>query len=54
MVLWLRLVDVAAMIAVIVAFDVSVLRHHVWARLVVNVGVVALFLAVFVVAFHRG
>jgi hypothetical protein len=36
---------VVAMIAVIVGLDVLFFRHHVWARLLANVGVVLLFAA---------
>ena len=36
---------VVAMVAVIVAVDVLVFRHHFWPRLMVNVGVVLVFAA---------
>jgi cytochrome c oxidase subunit IV len=36
---------VIAMIAVIVGLDVAVFRHHVWARLAANVGIVLVFAA---------
>ncbi len=51
--LWLRVAYISVMIALIVGLDVAFLRHHVWARLVVNVGIVALFLVVNVFAFRR-
>jgi hypothetical protein len=36
---------VLAMVAVVVGVDVFFFRHQVWARLVVNVGIVLLFAA---------
>ena len=36
---------VVAMVAVVVAVDVLFFRHHVGARLAVNVGIVAVFVA---------
>ena len=36
-----------AMVALIVAIDLLALRHHVWLRLTTNVGIVALFIAVY-------
>jgi hypothetical protein len=36
---------VLAMVAVVVGVDVLFLRHHFWARLIVNVGVVLVFAA---------
>jgi hypothetical protein len=39
---------VLVMVAVIVGVDVLFLREHVWVRLAVNVGIVALFGAVYV------
>jgi hypothetical protein len=36
---------VLAMVAVVVLADVLFLRHHLWARLLVNVGIVAVFVA---------
>ena len=38
---------VAAMVAVIVGVDVAVFRGHAWARLMVNVGIVLVFGAVY-------
>lgn len=38
---------VVAMIAVIVSVDVLFLRHHLWLRLLVNVGVVLAFVAIY-------
>ncbi|WP_197459993.1 hypothetical protein [Alicyclobacillus mali (ex Roth et al. 2021)] len=51
--LWLRVAYISVMIALIVGLDVAFLRHHVWARLAANVGIVALFLVVYVFAFRR-
>ena len=34
---------VLAMVAVVVAVDVLFFRHHFWARLIVNVGIVLVF-----------
>jgi hypothetical protein len=39
---------VLAMVAVVVAVDILFLRHHFWARLIVNVGIVLVFLAFYV------
>ena len=36
---------VLALIAVVVAVDVLFFRHHFWERLMVNVGIVLVFLA---------
>ena len=36
---------VAVMIAVIVGVDVALFRHHFWARLLANVGIVLVFAA---------
>jgi hypothetical protein len=38
---------VAAMIAVIVTIDVLIFRNHFWERLMVNIGIVLVFLAVY-------
>jgi hypothetical protein len=35
---------VLAMVAIIVSLDVLVFRHNFWARLIVNVGIVLVFL----------
>lgn len=40
-----RAVVIVAMIAVIVAVDVVFFRHHFWARLAANVGIVLIFAA---------
>jgi len=34
---------VLAMVAIIVAVDVLFLRHHFWVRLIVNIGIVLVF-----------
>ena len=36
---------VACMAAMIVGVDVAFFRHHVWERLIANIGIVALFAA---------
>jgi protein-S-isoprenylcysteine O-methyltransferase Ste14 len=36
---------VLAMVAVVVAVDVLFFRHHFWPRLIVNVGIVLVFVA---------
>ena len=36
---------VLALVAVVVAVDILFFRHHFWARLMVNVGIVLVFLA---------
>ena len=36
---------VLAMVAVVVGVDVLFFRHHFWARLIVNIGIVLLFAA---------
>jgi cytochrome c oxidase subunit IV len=36
---------VIAMVAIIVGLDIAVFRHHVWARLAANVGIVLVFVA---------
>ncbi|HEV7159324.1 MAG TPA: hypothetical protein VGN38_13270 [Caulobacteraceae bacterium] len=41
------IVYVAVMIAVIVGVDVAFFRHHIWARLLANVGIVLVFAAVY-------
>ena len=42
---------VAAMIALIVGLDLLWLRHHFWARLAVNVGIVVVFGALYLKVF---
>lgn len=44
---------VLALVAVIVTVDVLFLRHHVWARLAVNVGIVAVWATVYLVFVKR-
>jgi hypothetical protein len=44
---------VLAMVAVIVGVDVVFLRHHLWPRLIVNVGVVLVFGAVYFLFLKR-
>jgi len=43
-----------AMVAIIVAVDVVFLRHHFWARLAVNAGIVVVFAAAYVGFARRG
>lgn len=38
---------VLALIAVVVVVDVLVFRHHFWARLIANVGIVLVFAALY-------
>jgi hypothetical protein len=38
---------VLAMVAVVVGADVLFLRHHFWARLIVNVGIVVIFATIY-------
>ena len=38
---------VLALIAVVVGMDVLFFRHHFWARLIVNIGIVLVFAAVY-------
>jgi predicted cobalt transporter CbtA len=38
---------VLAMVAVVIGVDVLFFRHHFWARLLVNVGIVLVFAAVY-------
>jgi hypothetical protein len=38
---------VLALIAVVVGVDILFFRHHFWARLIVNVGIVLVFAAVY-------
>ncbi|HLI45551.1 MAG TPA: hypothetical protein VKU92_13905 [Acidimicrobiales bacterium] len=38
---------VVALVAVVVGLDVLVFRHHFWARLLVNIGIVMVFAAFF-------
>jgi hypothetical protein len=41
------------MVAIVVGVDVVFLRHHFWPRLLVNVGIVAVFLVVYLVFLKR-
>ena len=40
-------VYVLALVAVVVGVDVLFLRHHLWERLIVNVGIVLVFAALY-------
>jgi hypothetical protein len=44
---------VIAMVGTIVVVDVLIFRHHFWARLAANVGIVLLFVAFYFRYFHR-
>ncbi len=44
---------VLAMIAAVVCVDVFFLRHHFWPRLLVNVGIVAVFAAFYFLFLKR-
>ena len=47
-------VYVLVMVAVIVGVDVLFLRHHFWARLATNIGIVLVFGAVYFLFLRRG
>jgi hypothetical protein len=44
---------VLAMVAIIVVVDVLFLRHQFWARLIVNVGIVVVFAAFYLLLLKR-
>ena len=44
---------VVVMIAVVVAVDVLIFRHHFWERLAANVGIVLLAVAIYFRYLHR-
>ncbi len=44
---------VAVLVAVIVTVDVLIFRHHVWERLIANVGIVLVFAAFYLRFFKR-
>jgi hypothetical protein len=44
---------IVVMVAVVVGVDVLVFRHHLWARLAANVGIVLVFIALYVRFVHR-
>ena len=39
---------VVAMVVVVVGVDILFFRHHLWARLMVNIGIVLVFIAFYV------
>ena len=41
------MVYVLVMVAIVVGVDILFFKHHFWARLAVNVGIVLVFLAVY-------
>ena len=45
---------VLAMVAVVVGVDVLFLRHHIWLRLVINVGIVLVFAVIYLIFVKRG
>lgn len=45
---------VLAMVAIVVGVDVLFLRHQFWPRLIANVGIVAVFAAVYFLFLKRG
>ena len=45
---------VLAMVAVVVGADILFLRHNFWARLIINVGIVAVFVAFYFRFLKRG
>jgi len=50
---WQIVLYVLAMVAVIVGVDVLIFRNHFWARLIVNVGIVLVFIG-FYLRFVKG
>jgi hypothetical protein len=44
---------VLAMVAVVVGADILFLRHHFWTRLIVNIGIVAVFAAFYFLFLKR-
>jgi hypothetical protein len=44
---------VLALVAVVVVVDILFLRHHFWARLIVNVGIVLVFAAFYFLFLKR-
>jgi hypothetical protein len=44
---------VLALVAVVVGVDVLFFRHHFWARLIVNVGIVLVFMAFYLRSLKR-
>ena len=45
---------VLAMVAIVVGADILFLRHNFWARLIINVGIVAVFVAFYFRFLKRG
>jgi hypothetical protein len=48
-----RVLFIVVMIAVIVSVDLLFLRHHFTARLIVNIGIVAVFVIVYFISFKK-
>lgn len=48
-----RVLFIVVMIAVIVSVDLMVLRHHFTARLIVNIGIVVVFVIVYFIFFKK-
>ena len=44
---------VLALVAVVVVVDILFLKHHFWARLIVNIGIVLIFGAVYFLFLRR-
>jgi hypothetical protein len=44
---------VLVMVAIIIGLDLTLLRDHFWARLATNIGVVAVFVAVYFIFLRR-
>jgi hypothetical protein len=44
---------VLALVAVVVGVDILFLRHHFWERLIVNIGIVLVFAAVYIGILRR-
>ncbi len=45
--MWVYILSIVLMVALIVGVDFLVFRHHFWARLLVNIGIVLIFAAIY-------
>ncbi|MFD1673561.1 hypothetical protein [Alicyclobacillus fodiniaquatilis] len=48
-----RVLFIVVMIAVIVSVDLLFLRHHFTARLIVNIGIVVVFVIIYFISFKK-
>lgn len=48
-----RVLFIVVMIAIIVSVDLLFLRHHFTARLIVNIGIVVMFIIVYFISFKK-